>query len=577
MQGNISPTFQNALDLESIGQTNLQGFKPFKSSSRIPKGEYSIVQPIKYTQHFPVVKNRQYKVIKQLDLKLSSTYKYQEIKRVLRNMKYIDKVRIEFNSQKNFEHLYSLLSGKVLAIEVEKLNSLPAKQASVFVKRLKDFKHITRLVLIDARPINDTKKEVNSFLRSLMSYRKLEVSSFRGDRNLPCLGKAMCNCFPYLGNLKKLEGPIDGRILQDNERFMKTVAKLENLQEFRLEIDESTLGDDILRNFRDWMLGLPLARKLTLVVTDAQLNADMSILNDVEVLEIVYELHHNVPALINNIKSLENLIMPVNFEWKVNPTDTHDHVAAEGFMLSLAKLKNIKRIAQTYSFDDETSVLENCYPIWKDIMSYYNFQMLETLNLGVFLNDSIVERFQSLFIENLRNLHRLRIFGLTLHNDGSSTKRFYLTAPILDLPKVIGSLPCLSEFEFNTEIEIQLNILTDFFRGLTQLKNLRRFKSEWLQISQNSFKAFAKRLFQMLSLEVLDIHLYSLYDIPKKELDIIFSSIGDSLHKMPNLKVLQITADNECFAQEDLWRQWQETLREKCGKKFIELTLAETE
>ena len=177
MQGNISATFQNSLDLESIGQTDLQRFKPFKSSSRIPKGEFSIVQPIKYIQHFPVVKNRQYKVIKQLDLKLSSTYKYQEIKKVLRNMKYIDKVRIEFNSQKNFEHLYSLLAGKVLAIEIEKLNSLPAKQASIFVKRLKDFKHITRLVLIDARPINDTKKEVNSFLRSLMSYRKLELAA----------------------------------------------------------------------------------------------------------------------------------------------------------------------------------------------------------------------------------------------------------------------------------------------------------------------------------------------------------------------------------------------------------------
>jgi len=174
-------------------------------------------------------------------------------------------------------------------------------------------------------------------------------------------------------------------------------------------------------------------------------------------------------------------------------------------------------------------------------------------------------------------MHRLRVLGLTLHNEGSTNKRFHLTGTIIQLLRVIDSLPCLDEFEFNTEIEIQLNILTEFFRAMTQVKNIRKFKSEWLQISQNSFRQFAKNMHKMKNLELLDIHLYSLYDIPKKELDSVFSALGDSLAKMPNIKTLQITGDNECFSDESVWQEWQDKLRARCGKKSIELTLAETE
>jgi len=81
----------------------------------------------------------------------------------------------------------------------------------------------------------------------------------------------------------------------------------------------------------------------------------------------------------------------------------------------------------------------------------------------------------------------------------------------------------------------------------------------------------------MKNLETLDIHLYSLYDIPRKELDLIFESMGESLNKMPNLKALQITADNECFAQGEVWQFWQDKMRAQCRKKFVELSLAETE
>jgi len=332
-----------------------------------------------------------------------------------------------------------------------------------------------------------------------------------------------------------------------------------------------------LENLKAWMESLVFARKLILIITNTELKTDFSTLNDIEVLEIVYQLSDNLSVLAENVHTIENMLLPVSFEWKINPSDTHDHPTTEAFIQRLSRLKNVKKLYQLYTFQDELSILKGCYPVWKDIVTYYNFQMLETLNLGIFLNDTIVEKFQNIFIESLRSMHRLRVLGLTLHNDGSSNKRFHLTGSILELPKVIGALPCLNEFEFNTEIEILLNILTDFFRGITQLKNIRKFKSEWLQISQNSFKAFAKRLHQMKNLELLDIHLYSLYDIPKKELDIIFASLGDSIEKMSNLKTLQITGDNECFAQEDVWQEWQDNLRARYGKKFIELTLAETE
>jgi len=551
----------------------------YNDTTKIPTYQNSIMQPMKYIQHFPVFKKRRYKAIKFLDLKVSPSVKFQKVKRVLRNLKYIAKLRLEYNSQKNFSSLYSIFSRKVLALEVDKLVNLPLIEKELIVRRLREFRYLTSLSVGEVKAENEKykRKEINNFQYSIQSLRNLQSISFVGDKNIPFLSEGMCKIFPLLNKVKKIEGPIDGLVLKDLAQFNKYVQRLENIQEFKFDISESTLNYTVLENLKNWMASLAFARKLTLVVANAEFKVDLTCLNAIEVLEIVYQLSDNLTTLAQNVHRVENMLIPVSFEWKVNPSDTHDHSTTEAFILRLSRLKNVKKLYQLYTFQDELSILKGCYPVWKDIVTHYNFQMLETLNLGIFLNDTIVEKFQNLFIENLRSMHRLRVLGLTLHNDGSSSKRFHLTGSILELPKVIGALPCLSEFEFNTEIEILLNILTDFFKNLTQLKNIRKFKSEWLQISQNSFKAFTKRLHQMKNLELLDIHLYSLYDIPKKELDLIFSALGDSIEKMPNLKTLQITGDNECFAQEDVWQEWQNELRARYGKKFIELTLAETE
>ena len=549
------------------------------SSFKVFNTQNAITQPIKYIQHFPVFKKRRYKVLKYLDLKVSPSLKFQKVKRVLKNVKYIAKARLDYNPQKNFEYLYTIFSRKTMALEVEKLTHMPPEQRDLIIRRLREFRYVNSFSMADVKTENDKYrvKELNNFQYSIQALRNIETLVFKGDKSLPFLNEAVCNIFPFLNKIKKIEGPIDELILKDLARDRNSLAKLSKVQEFKLQIAESTLQENVVQYLKRWMSELVFARKLTLIVTGAEFKIDLSPLNKIEVLEIVYELTDSLPVLANNAYNLEELCLPVSFDWKVNPSDTHNFAVTESFMQSLFKLQNVKKVCQTYSFQDELSILKGCYPIWRDVISGYNFRTIETLNLGVFLNDTIVEKFQTIFIESLRGMHRLRTFGLTLHNDGSASKRFHLTGTILELPKVISTLPCLTDFEFNTEIEIMINILTEFFRGLTQLKNLRKFRSEWLQISQNSFKAFAKRLHQMRNLELLDIHLYSLYDIPKKELDSIFQALGDSLEKMPNLKTLQITADNECFAQEDLWQQWQSELRARCGKKFIELTLAETE
>jgi hypothetical protein len=549
-----------------------------KTLAQIAKFKNSVIQPIKYNHHFPMLKKRKYKTLKSLDLRVNPSVKFQKIKRVFKTVKYISKMKIEYQAQKNFQYLYSIFSHKVMALEMDKIINAPKDDKILLSRRLREYRYVRSLKVGDIKPENETfrQKEVNAFIYSVQALRKLEAISFIGLKNVPFLCAGMSKILPYLTKIKKLEVPIDALLSKDTMKFHYMMERIKNLQEFKFEINESTLADRV-HLFKNFVSTHTDLRKLTMVVNNAELKVDLSTLNDIEILEIIYELSENLASIAQNAPTIQNLILPVTLDWKVNPSHTHNHIVAEELMASLSQLKNIKKMTQNYSFQDELSMLNGCYPIWKDVTSYYNFQMLETLTLGVFLNDTTVEKFQTLFIESLRNMHRLRVLGLTLHNDGSSSKRFHLTGPILDLTRVIGMLPCLSEFEFNTEIEIMLNILTEFFRGLTQLKNLRKFKSEWLQINQASFKAFAKRLHQMKNLELLDIHLYSLYDIPKKDLDTVFASLGESLEKMPNLKAMQITADNECFTQENVWQQWQDTLRAKCGKKFIELTLAETE
>jgi hypothetical protein len=580
MQGNISQSKTTSQVIKPLFGLFAKQAPASQKPSKIPNLQKPIVQPIKYIQHFPVFKKRRYKAIKFLDLKVSPSVKFQKVKRVLKHVKYIAKARFEYGPQKNFESLYSVFSSKIFALEVDKLISLPPLQKDLIIRRLREFKHATSLSVANVKPENEKygRKEINHFQYSIQSLRELQAISFKGERNLVFLSEGMTKIFPYLKKVKKIEGPIEGLVLKYFYQFSKCVQKLENLQEFKFEIAESTLNNPfVLSQLKNWMASLTFARKLILVVTGTEFKADLTALNEIEVLEIIYELSENLPSLANHVESVESMLLPVSFDWKISPRDTHDQQTTAALIHRLSKLKNVKKIYQSYNFEDEHSVFKGCYPIWKDVVSYYNFQMLEILNLGVFLSDDSVDKFQNVFIESLRSMHRLRVLGVTLHNEGSTNKRFHLTGPILDLPRVIATLPCLDEFEFNTEIEISLNILTEFFRGLTQVRNIRKFKSEWLQISQNSFKAFAKRLGQMKNLELLDIHLYSLYDIPKKELDSVFSALGDSLEKMPNLKNLQITGDNECFSDEGIWQEWQDKLRARCGKKSIELTLAETE
>ncbi len=524
----------------------------------IPVSQNMIMQPIKYIQHFPVFKKRRYKAIKFLDVKVSLSVKFQKMKRVMKNVKYISKLRLECTSQKNSSSLYTIFSRKAMALEIDKLANLPRPEKEMIIRRLREFRYVMNLNIGEVRSENDKykKRELHNFQYSIQALRNLESISFCGDNNTSFFSEGMCRIFPLLHNIKKIEGPIDALVLKDFEKFKIDVQKLANIQEFKFDISESTLNPEVLESLKSWMETLAFARKLVLFITNSEFRVDLTILNEIEVLEIVFQLSDNLSVLAQNVHRIENIILPVSFEWKINPTDTHDHIITESFIYQLSKLRNVKKLYQLYNFQDELSILKGCYPVWKDIVTYYNFQMLEILNLGIFLNEAIVEKFQNLFIDNLRSMHRLRILGLTLHNDGSSNKRFHLTTSILELPKVIGGLPCLTEFEFNTEIEILLNILTDFFKNLTQLKNIRKFKSEWLQISQNSFRAFAKRLYQMTNLELLDIHLYSLYDIPKKELDSIFLALKDSIEKMNNLKTIQITCDNEYFAQEDVRKIW---------------------
>jgi len=321
---------RNTKNEQEIKPPMVSTYKPSDGSkygSQIPKVTSPIVQPIKYIQHFPVFQKRRYKAVKFLDLRVCPTAKFQKVKNMIKPIKYIAKAKLELNAEKNFEYLYTTLSHKVHALEVDKLINLPAKQKDITVRRLREYRYLTGLKVGDFKPENDKYKlkEINNFQYSIQSLRNLETISFMGDRNLTFISSGMSKILPYLHKVKKIEGPVSGLVLRDLSQFSQSADKFASLQEFKFEISENTLNKEVVYQLKDWMLSLKHARKLILVITDAKLGLDLSVLNEVEVLEVVYEMSDSLATLTENCRNLENMLIPVSFDWKVNSSDTHDH------------------------------------------------------------------------------------------------------------------------------------------------------------------------------------------------------------------------------------------------------------
>jgi len=210
-------------------------------------------------------------------------------------------------------------------------------------------------------------------------------------------------------------------------------------------------------------------------------------------------------------------------------------------------------------------------------MTHYNFKKIENLNLSVLLSHDVVKKFFAIFGLSVTQMFSLKDLSLTLHQDGSSDKKFYIETEVVDIIQILAELKQLERFEFNTEVEILINYLSDFFNAVTHFKYLKVFRSEWLQVSTKSLRTFTKKLYQMEHLETLDIHVYSLTDPNREELHEIFSSLDNSLAKMKNISKVQITGDSDTFGNSDVWTQYETDLRKSYKNKIIELSLAQTE
>jgi len=86
----------------------------------------------------------------------------------------------------------------------------------------------------------------------------------------------------------------------------------------------------------------------------------------------------------------------------------------------------------------------------------------------VLLGPEFIDKFAGIFAMGMQNMRNLRDLSLTLHNNGSQPKKFYLERSFIDLMQVLAAKESLESFEFNTEIEVLFNFLDDFFLTLTK-------------------------------------------------------------------------------------------------------------
>ena len=542
------------------------------------KGVVLSFQPLKNRINASYLQHRGKKFFSKIEYSASREIRQAKVHRLLGRMKIVHKMQIDYLPQKTIHTLYKSASKKTYGLVCNKFEGLPKPQREALNTRLREFKFIRKLTfqsLPDYRFIKS--KESSAFKNSLKSLRQLRSLHFLGE-TIPKIMSAILS-YSLSSNLKlqSLTASFSQLPMDQFNSLYKSLLKLRVLKSFTLQIPESFINDELNEKMKIWFSNLAFIENGILCISSSNLEKDLSCYNDYSFLAIKFKLNHGLSTVAANVSQLDKLSTPVIFDWNIIPTETLDYDSTSKILSKMSEYPKILGMNQSYFFDNENSELRGCFPLWASIMTHYNFQKIEILNLAILLSSEVVQKFFCIFGLSVVNMYNLKDLSLTFHNDGSSDKRFYIQEEIVEVLQILSRLTHLKTFEFNSEVEIIINILNDFFNALSQFQYLESFRSEWLQISTKSFRTLMKKLHQMEHLETLDIHIYSLTEIKDVELKEIFDSLDNSLVKMKNMSRVQITGDSDCFGNSDLWSQCESTLRKKFPNKVIELSLAQTE
>jgi hypothetical protein len=248
-------------------------------------------------------------------------------------------------------------------------------------------------------------------------------------------------------------------------------------------------------------------------------------------------------------------------------------VLVEKVLKGFSEFPNLKGIRQNFFFDMEICDLTNCYPIWANILTHYQFQKILVLHLSVPLSEENMENSLLLLTLTLPNLYNIEDISITFNRCGLTVKHIYLSSAILDLMQKIQKLSTLRNFEFNSEIEIMINFLNDFYIILTGFSQIKKLKSEWLCVSIKSFRTLCTRIMNMSNLQHLDVHLGTMMEISSDELRQGFMTLSKNIKEMKYLYRIKLTGDNECFKDFKPWKEGAHLLMKTCPTKIIDVSL----
>lgn len=538
------------------------------------KPNFASYKPMRNGINAEILRLKNYKHIGCLDYGGSKELNFSRMKKVLRSASSIHKIKIENSMQKNMENMYTHTSSKIFGLQLYKVSNINENQRQFLLKTLKNYKFVNS-ILIDEVPISShNRKKESPFLHSsIKAMRRLKTLILNGTTS----NKQSVSVFPMvfssltrIENIKLSFGNIGE---SDIIHLHKSLLALSNLKNFYLEVPEQIFSKRNLFLLKNWIDSMHFRERGVLSINSCGFTQDLTIFQDSSALELHFKLLGGINELAQNLQRIPKIKLPITIDVNFHPDDIKNHPNTELFLKEIAEFPNLRGFRQNFYFHIDVCDLTNCYPYWANILTHYHYQKMRILHMSVPVSGANVDNALVLINLMLPNMYNLEDLSLTLNRDGPSDKAFYLSGGIVDLIKKLKDITTLRSLEFNTEIEIVINVLSDFFIHLTNLSQIAYLKSEWMQISKKAFQIFCSRIAHMQSLCELELHVYSLMEISLDDLRSCFSALSSNIKNMKFFNKIRLSADNECFKDAKPWKELDTLLKKLFQNKIIEVGL----